>query len=75
MKKVKVEITFPGKLKEEPIICYLCKKFDIIVNILEASFSTDTGWAILILEGEDEEMNKAFAYLKEKAVNIEETQA
>ena len=72
MKKVKVEITFPGKLKEEPIICYLCKKFDIVVNILEASFSTDTGWAILVFEGSEEEIKKSFAYLKDTGVIIEE---
>lgn len=68
--KIKAELTFPGELKEEPIICYLCKQFDIILNILEASFSTDTGWAILILEGSDEELKKTFSYLKEKGVEV-----
>lgn len=70
--KIKTELTFPAKLKEEAIICDLCKKFNIILNILEASFSTDTGWAILIFEGRNSEINKAFAYLKEKGVEFEE---
>lgn len=72
--KIRVELTFPGELKEEPIICYLCKQFDIILNILEASFSTDTGWAILILQGSDEELKKAFGYLSGKGVEVANTQ-
>jgi ABC-type methionine transport system ATPase subunit len=69
--KIRVELTFPGELKNEAIICFLCKKFDIILNIVEASFSTDTGWAILIGEGIEEELKRAFAYLKEKGVKFE----
>lgn len=68
---IKAELTFPGELKNEAIICNLCKKFDIILNILEASFSTDTGWAILIFEGSDEEVKKAFEYIKDKGIKIE----
>jgi ABC-type methionine transport system ATPase subunit len=69
--KIKAELTFPGELKEEPLICYLCKKFEITLNIVEASFSTDTGWAILVFEGSEEELKKAFEYLKDKGVKIE----
>jgi len=36
--QIKAELTFPGKLKDEAIICSLCKDFDIILNIVEASF-------------------------------------
>ncbi len=70
--RVKTELTFPGILKDDAIICSLCKKFDIVVNILEASFSTDTGWAILVFEGSEEEIKKSFAYLKDTGVIIEE---
>ena len=72
--KIFLELTFPAELKEEPIICNLCKKFDIVLNIVEASFSTDTGWAILILEGTQEELDKAFNHLKDTGVIIGETQ-
>lgn len=72
--KIKAELTFPGELKEEPIICNLCKKFDIILNIVEASFSTDTGWAILVFEGNEEELKKASEYLKDKGVRFENMQ-
>jgi ABC-type methionine transport system ATPase subunit len=73
MQKIKTELTFPGKLKDEAIICNLCKKFDITLNILEASFSTDVGWAILVIEGPDAELTRAFEYLKNKGVEIKDT--
>lgn len=72
--QIKAELTFPGELKEEPIICYLCKQFDITLNILEASFSTDTGWAILVFSGGEEELKRAFEYLKDKGVKFEDIQ-
>jgi len=72
--KVKAELTFPSELKEEPIICNLCKKFDIILNIVEASFSTATGWSILILEGSEEELERAFKYLENSGVRLEDSQ-
>mgnify|MGYP001346132747 CR=1 FL=1 len=71
--KIRTELTFPEELKAEPIIGNLCKKFDIIVNIVEASFSTDTGWAILIIESTPAELQKAMDYLKEKGVKIDES--
>jgi len=68
--RIKVELTFPGELKEEPIICYLCKTFNIALNIVEASFSTDTGWAILVFEGEEDEIAKTLKYLKDKGIDL-----
>lgn len=68
--QIRIEATFPQPLKEEPIICNLCKKFDVIMNIIEASFSTDVGWAILVLRGKEEEVNKALSYLKEFRIDI-----
>ncbi len=72
--RIKTELTFPGKLKDEAIICNLCKKFDIVLSILEASFSTEVGWAILILEGVEGELNKALGYLKNKGVEVKSSQ-
>ena len=68
--RVKVELNFPASLKDEPLICWVCKKFEITLSILEASFTTDVGWAILIFEGEIEEINRVFAYLKDKGVEV-----
>lgn len=74
MKKIKLELIFPGGLKDEPIICELCKNFQITLSIVEASFSTDTGWAILIIESDEAELKKALDYIKAKRVEVKDVQ-
>jgi ABC-type methionine transport system ATPase subunit len=65
---IRGEFLFPQRLKDEPLICNICKEFNIVLKIVEASFSTDTGWAILILEGEEEDLKKSISYLRAKGV-------
>ncbi|MFH1457705.1 MAG: NIL domain-containing protein [Candidatus Omnitrophota bacterium] len=65
---IRGEFVFPERLKDEPLICNICKDFNIVLKIVEASFSTNTGWAILIFEGEEYDLKKAIAYLKSKGV-------
>jgi len=69
--KLKVELTFPEELKDEPIIWYLGNKFKLIFNIVEASFSTEVGWAILVLDGNEDELKKAIDFIRSKGVTIE----
>lgn len=70
MARVNVEITIPSDLKNEPIVYYIGSHFKIIPNIIEASFSTDMGWALLSLEGERKEIDRLFEYLKSKNISI-----
>ena len=37
---------------------------------MEASFSTETGWAIIKIEGDESEINRLFYYLKGKGVGV-----
>lgn len=71
--KIKAEFIFPQNLKDEPLICGICKQFDVTLGIVEASFSTATGWAILVLEAEDAEIIKTLKYLADKGVEIKDT--
>jgi len=70
--KMSIGLTFPGTLQDESIICYLCKNFEINLVIIEASFSMDAGWSILQIEGEKEELERAFDYLTDKGVKIQQ---
>ena len=72
--KMSIGLTFPGTLQDESIICYLCKKFEVNLNIIEASFSMEAGWSILQIEGEQEEIKRAFDYLAEKGVKVQQIQ-
>ena len=68
--QVSVGLNFPGTLKDESVICYISKNFNINVNIIEASFSTSSGWAILKIEAEKEEIDKVIEYLISKGITI-----
>ena len=72
--QMSIVLTFPGTLQDESIICYLCKKYEVSLNIIEASFSMEAGWAILQIEGEQEEIKRAFDYLAEKGVKVQQIQ-
>ena len=70
MAKVNVELTFPKELKDDPVIYQIITNFKVVLNIQEASFSTDMGWVILTLEGEESEIDRLFEYLRETRVTI-----
>jgi ABC-type methionine transport system ATPase subunit len=71
MQEVKVELFIPGELKDEPIICEMIKNFKIDMKIMEASFSTESGWAYLIINAESDEIERPYDHLRSKGVNIE----
>lgn len=66
-----VELHIPGKFKEEPFFYFVIKNFDVIPFILEASFSTEMGWAIVRFEGDDDELDRLFDFLQDKGVKID----
>lgn len=70
MAKIKVELSIPSELKDEPIIYLMGSKFKLVPNIIEASFSTSMGWAVLTIEGDQQEIDKLTAFLKEKNISI-----
>ncbi len=65
-----VELNIPSEFKNEPFFYYIIKNFDVVPKILEASFSTDTGWAIVEFEGQKKELQRLFSFLKQKGVQI-----
>ncbi|MBD3379086.1 MAG: hypothetical protein GF408_01325 [Candidatus Omnitrophica bacterium] len=71
MQELKVEMFIPGELKEEPIIYDIIKNYNIRMKIIEASFSTESGWAYLVLKGEKAEIDRVFDYLGSKGINVE----
>jgi len=56
--------TFPTEQIKEPVIYNVGKQFDIVTNIRRAEIENDHAWAVLELEGEDNEIEKALAYVR-----------
>ena len=70
--KKKVELSIPGDLKDEAIFYYIIKHYEVVPNIIEASFSTEMGWALVQFEGKAQELEKLFSFLQEKGVEVKQ---
>ena len=72
MGRLRVRLTFPTNLIQEPIIYRLVKDFDILVNIRRADVKEDHGWVALELDAKDETtLENGVAWLKAKGVHVD----
>jgi ABC-type methionine transport system ATPase subunit len=71
MAKQRLHLTFPEHLVQEPVIYTLGKQFEIITNIRRANVEESVGWVILEVEGNEDALSKAAAYLEEKGVQVD----
>jgi ABC-type methionine transport system ATPase subunit len=71
MKTQRLELVFPEKLIQKPIIYQLVKDYDVIPNIRRASVDETFGQIFMEMSGEEENLESAFNYLKEIGVEIE----
>ena len=69
--KQQVYCTFPKAQIGQPILYSLGQVFNVIPNIRGASINNDIGLVYLEIEGEEEEVKKAVAFLIEKKVQCE----
>ncbi|MCF7874208.1 MAG: NIL domain-containing protein [Candidatus Omnitrophica bacterium] len=65
-----VELNIPTSFKKEPFFYNIIKDFKVVPRILEASFSTATGWAIVSFQGSSKELKRLFQQLEEKGIDI-----
>ena len=70
--KLCVYCTFPKEQIQQPILYNLGRQFQVIPNIRGASISDDKGLVFLELEGEEEEVQRAVDFLKERRVQVDE---
>ena len=71
MAKRQVMFTFPEELIKEPIIYNLSHKFKVMTNIRRADVSENKGWVVLELEGEEGEIDRGIAWVKDKGVRVD----
>jgi ABC-type methionine transport system ATPase subunit len=64
-------LTFPGELAREPIIHTLSSRFDLVPTIRRASLEEGSGWMIIEVEGPDDSVDAAAAWLDEQGVKVE----
>jgi len=71
MIKRRFMFTFPPDLVKEPIIYNLGQQFNIVTNISLADISEDTGWVVLELEGEEEDIEQGLAWATSRGMRVE----
>jgi NAD-dependent dihydropyrimidine dehydrogenase PreA subunit len=68
----KVVIHYTADNVEQPIICQLVKRYDLVFNILKARiFPRREGVIVLELSGLKENFDKGILFLKEKGLKVE----
>ncbi len=67
----RVKLTFPGDLIKEPVIYQLGQRFSIATNIRRADVTTDYGWVVLELSGDEAEINRAIAWVTDAGVRVD----
>jgi ABC-type methionine transport system ATPase subunit len=68
--KRRVHLSFPGKLKDEPLLWRTCEQFDLIFNIRQADYTEGMGWLMAELEGDGEQLEKGIRWLEEQGVIV-----
>ncbi len=71
MAKKQVTLIFPQHLIKEPVIYMMSKECDILPNIRRARVTETSGEVTLELEGSEEKLKQAVAFLEKKGVKVE----
>jgi ABC-type methionine transport system ATPase subunit len=71
--KGRFHLTFPEQLIREPIIYSLGRRFGLVTNIRRANVDPEEGqgWVILEMEGADDALTEAVAWLIDRGVHVE----
>ena len=71
MAKGRFHLTLPGDLVGEPIIHTLGSDFGVVTTIRRANLEEGSGWVILEMDGTDESVDGAVAWLRERGVTVD----
>jgi len=71
MARMRLRLTFPPSLIQEPILYRLVKDFDIVINIRRADVKTDYGWVALEMEADEPVLQRGVAWLKQRGVQVD----
>lgn len=70
MAKRRVHLSFPGRLKDEPLLWQVCERFDLVFNIRQADYTEGLGWLMAELEGDGEQLANGMRWLEEQGVLV-----
>ncbi len=68
---LRVRLSFPPSQITEPVIYNIGKQYDVVTNIRRANVTADTGWVVLEITGEADELERAVDHLRNINVDVE----
>jgi 8-oxo-dGTP pyrophosphatase MutT (NUDIX family) len=68
-------LTFPETLVREPIVHRLSTEHDVVCNIRRADVRDRTGWVILEISGDTDDVVAAREWLEETGVRVDDLEA
>jgi ABC-type methionine transport system ATPase subunit len=68
---VRLQLIYPENLVKEPVLCMVCKNFDVILNIRTAKVTADTGMLTVEMDGDSDEIERAIRFIEEKGVSVQ----
>ena len=71
MTKARFHLTVPEHLISEPVIHRVGKDFDLVTNIRRANIEERSAWVILEMDGADEDIARAVAWLAEQGLQVD----
>ena len=71
MTQVRLHLTFPEHVIQEPIVYRLGKEFDIVTNIRRANVEERFGWVILEVDGAEDDVTRAVTWLEDQGVQVD----
>ncbi len=75
MPSIRVRLTFPETLVREPIVHRLSTEHDVVCNIRRADVRDRTGWVILEISGDTDDVVAAREWLEETGVRVDDLEA
>jgi ABC-type methionine transport system ATPase subunit len=75
MSNARFHLTFPEHLISEPVIHRVGRDFELVTNIRRANIEEHRGWVILEMDGTDEAIAAAVAWLASQGVQVDRIEA
>ena len=75
MTSARFHLTFPEHLISEPVIHRVGTEFGLVTNIRRANIEERHGWVILEMDGDDDAIAAAVAWLASRGVQVDRIEA
>jgi hypothetical protein len=63
-------VSIPEEIVERPMVYEIVKRFDVVPNIRRANVEAHSGWLILEVKGQTEQLDAAIAFLEDEGCTV-----